>query len=119
MVSSASQGRLAEDEALSLLQARGLRLIDRNYRSRFGEIDLIMKDGHTLVFVEVRYRRSIRYGTPQESVTQRKQSRLLVTAACYLKEKRIDCPVRFDVAALSPAGDGMSLNWIKSAFDAG
>lgn len=113
------QGRLAEDQALGYLQQAGLKLIDRNFHSRYGEIDLIMEDGRTLVFVEVRYRASNRYGSAAESVNLRKQSRLVLTAASFLKEKRLDRPTRFDVAALSPGPDGMSVTWIKGAFQTG
>lgn len=118
MSARAEQGRLAEDRALALLQQAGLKLIDRNYHSRHGEIDLIMEDGRTLVFVEVRYRSTNRYGSAQESVNRQKQSRLILTAACFLKEKRLDRPARFDVAALSPSPDGLSMAWIKGAFQA-
>ena len=117
--SGPGRGRLAEDRALDLLKGEGLKLVERNYRCRFGEIDLIMQDGQTLVFVEVRYRSSGRYGSAQESVTRQKQSRLLTTAACYLKGHRYNGPTRFDVAALSPGANGLAMDWIKGAFQAG
>jgi putative endonuclease len=110
------QGRLAEDQALGFLQQAGLKLIARNFHSRYGEIDLIMEDGRTLVFVEVRYRSSDRYGSAEESVNHRKQARLVLTAASFLKEKRLNRPTRFDVAALSPGPEGLSVAWIKGAF---
>lgn len=111
-------GQMAEDHALTLLQQAGLILVERNYRSRFGEIDLIMKDGKTLAFIEVRYRKSDRFGSAQESVNRRKQNRIAMTAACYLKQHRHDCPSRFDVAALKPGPEGWLLDWIKGAFHA-
>lgn len=114
----AVQGRLAEDRALEFLQSAGLKLLDRNYRSRYGEIDLIMEEGRTIVFVEVRYRRSNRFGGAAESVDSRKQSRLTLAAAGFLKERRLNRPARFDVAALSPGPDGVSIAWIKGAFQA-
>jgi len=116
--SRGEQGRLAEDHALARLEQAGLKLVDRNYRSRFGEIDIIMADGRTLVFVEVRFRRSDRYGSAEESVNRQKQARLIKTAACFLRENRLDRPTRFDVAALSPGPDGLSMTWIKNAFQA-
>lgn len=116
---SQRRGQQAEDIALSYLTEQGLNLVERNFRSRQGEIDLIMRDGSTLVFIEVRYRRSNRFGSPQESVTRTKQYRLLATAAFYLKRYRYDGPTRFDVAALTPGHDGLHLDWIKGAFDAG
>jgi putative endonuclease len=112
----AAKGRLAEDRALEFLERQGLRLIERNYRSRYGEIDLIMEDGRTLVFVEVRFRGNPRFGGALESVDRRKQAKLLTTAACFLKERRLDRPARFDVAALAPHGAGLRIQWIKGAF---
>jgi putative endonuclease len=112
----ATRGRLAEDRALAFLEREGLRLIERNYRSRFGEIDLIMDDGAMLVFVEVRFRRSSRFGGALESVDRRKQAKLLSTASCFLNERRLDRPARFDVAALAPNGSGLAIQWIKGAF---
>lgn len=111
-----SRGRLAEDRALEFLQQQGLRLIERNYRSRFGEIDLVMEDGRMVVFVEVRFRGSPRYGGGLESVDRRKQAKLIATAACFLEQRRLDRPARFDVAALEPNGDGLAIQWIKGAF---
>ena len=96
----------------------GLQLVERNYRSRYGEIDLIMRDGRTLVFVEVRYRSRSRFGGAEESVDRRKQTRLVLTAASYLREHHLNCPTRFDVAALKPGSGGPELNWIKGAFQA-
>jgi putative endonuclease len=114
-----TKGRLAEDRTLDFLQQRGLRLIERNYRCRYGEIDLIMEDGRTVVFVEVRFRGSLRFGGALESVDRRKQAKLLTTAMCFLKERRLDRPARFDVAALSPAANGLAIEWVRDAFQAG
>jgi putative endonuclease len=117
-MSRTEQGRQAEDHALSLLLKAGLKLVDRNYRSRFGEIDLIMEEGTTVVFVEVRYRTSNRFGSAQESVNRQKQHRLILTASDYIKDKRLRRPTRFDVAAITPGPSGFSMNWIKGAFAA-
>jgi len=112
-------GRLAEDQALAYLQAQGLVLVERNYRCRGGEIDLVMREGGKMVFVEVRYRADERYGGALASVGARKQSRLIVAAAHYLMAKRIDRPARFDVAAVSPDQGKLAIQWIKDAFQAG
>jgi len=112
-------GRLAEDHALAYLQAQGLALVERNYRCRGGEIDLVMRDGGKMVFVEVRYRADERFGGALASVGPRKQGRLIVAAAHYLATKRIDRPARFDVAAVSPAQGKLAIQWIKDAFQAG
>lgn len=101
--------RLAEDH----LRRHGLQPLARNHRCRHGEIDLVMRDGATLVFVEVRYRRSDRYGTPAETVGQRKQQRLAAAASHYLQTQPTALPCRFDVIALGPDD---RIDWIKNAF---
>lgn len=111
-----SAGQRAEDFALAQLRAQGLALVERNYRCRGGEIDLVMMDGPQLVFVEVRFRSGQAFGGALESVGARKQARLIHAAAHYLAAKRIDRPTRFDVAAVSPDRDGLAIQWIKSAF---
>lgn len=105
-----------EDAAAAYLQAAGLCLVARNYRSRHGEIDLIVKDGDTLVFVEVRYRRSNCFGSASASVDERKQRKLLTTAYTYLQQEKLDSPCRFDVIAIE--GDPHRIQWIKDAFRA-
>lgn len=111
-------GSGAEETALRFLEREGLRLLTRNYRCRRGEIDLVMREGNFLVFVEVRYRKHNRYGSPAESVTTRKQQRILNAAARYLQdaaETKLR-PCRFDVVAIS--ADGKNIDWIRDAFQA-
>lgn len=110
-------GAEAEELACAWLQARGLRLRERNYRSRRGEIDLIMQDGDQLVFVEVRYRRNNRYGSAAESVTTAKQARLISAASQYLQNQNGTLACRFDVLALSGL-KGERVDWIRDAFQA-
>ena len=114
---SRPSGADGEDLACAWLQARGLRLRERNYRSRRGEIDLIMQDGDQLVFVEVRYRASSRYGSAAESVTAAKQTRLISAASQYLQGQSGTRACRFDVLALSGA-KGERVDWIRDAFQA-
>ncbi|UHD18906.1 YraN family protein [Thiocapsa bogorovii] len=95
------------------LKRRHLQPIARNHRCRFGEIDLVMRDGETLVFVEVRYRRSDRFGSPAETVDRRKQQRLTAAASHYLQAHPTVLPCRFDVVAVS---GGDRIEWIKNAF---
>jgi putative endonuclease len=113
-----STGQLAENRALAFLEAKGLKMVERNYRCRYGEIDLIMEEGPVLVFVEVRFRANARYGTAVETVDRRKQAKLMTTAASYLKASRRKQPTRFDVAALSPDSTGIAVTWVKNAFGA-
>lgn len=111
-------GQRAEDNALTYLQQQGLRLVARNYRCRLGEIDLIMDDGCGLVFVEVRYRTSTRFGGALESIDGRKRARLVAAASHYLAVKRIDRRSRFDVVAISPGSEQLTVQWLKDAFQA-
>ncbi len=114
-------GRRAERDACKYLERRGLTLVERNYACACGEIDLIMRDRSTVVFVEVRYRRSRRYGSAAESVDWRKQGKLSATAARYLQEhpKAARQPCRFDVIALTGQGDETAhIDWIADAFQA-
>ena len=112
-------GRLGENEAVSYLKKHGYRLLQRNYRCRLGEIDIIVMDGETLVFVEVRCRSSGRFGLPQESIRWRKQSKLRKVAQYYLKAvQKEEAPVRFDVLALlfDRENQPVQVEHIKSAF---
>lgn len=111
-------GKQAEDAALDYLQRQGLTLVARNYRCRSGEVDLIMEQGRTLVFVEVRYRANPRFGGALESVDARKQAKLLHCAQHYLTSKRLDRPARLDVVALAPEGGGVRIRWVQDAFRA-
>jgi putative endonuclease len=98
---SASSGRCAEDFALSWLQQRGLQLVERNFRCRLGEIDLVMLDGDALAFIEVRMRRDAGYGGAAASVTAAKLRRLNAAAEVYLKYRCLGTQAaRIDVLAL-------------------
>lgn len=109
-------GDAAERIAEQYLRTQGLRLHRRNYRSPYGEIDLIMRDGATLVFVEVRLRSNPRFGSGADSIDFRKQKRLQRTAEHYLQRQRSVPACRFDVVSLDGDGD---IHWIPDAFGAG
>ena len=110
-----SRGREAEATALRYLQNQGLKLIAQNYRCRFGEIDLIMRDGSTIVFTEVRLRKSNAFGGASASVDSNKQRRILATARHYLSELRGSPACRCDVVLLSNVEDN-AIEWIQNAF---
>lgn len=110
-------GALAEQWAAHYLQEQGLRLIERNYRGRFGEIDLIMQDGATLVFVEVRLRRNADFGGAAASLDARKQQRIIRTSQQYLSGLAHIPACRFDAVLLGDA-QGNDAQWLKNAFDA-
>jgi putative endonuclease len=109
------KGREAEELALQFLIAAGLRLRSRNYACRLGEIDLILQDGDTLVFVEVRQRRSARFGSAAESITRGKQDKLIAAARHYLARERQMPACRFDAVLVDAHG---RIEWIRDAFGA-
>ena len=112
-----NQGALAEQWAARYLQKQGLKLIEQNYRSRFGEIDLIMQDGTTLVFVEVRLRRNGDFGGAAASIDIHKQQRIIRTSQQYLSSLARTPACRFDAVLLGDA-QGNDAQWLKNAFDA-
>ena len=111
------QGEIAEHKALQFLLSQGLSSVSRNYRCKQGEIDLIMRHDTALVIVEVRYRKSAKYGSAVETVTAKKQSRIIAATCHYLKANKLTGQaIRFDVVAMT--GDA-NLNWVQNAFQAG
>ena len=108
-----TRGREAETLAAQYLERCGLRLVERNFRVRGGEIDLICRDGKTLVFVEVRLRSRSDFGGAVASITASKRRRIVLAAQHYLLGKA-DCACRFDCVL----SDGGQLEWIKNAFAA-
>ncbi len=108
------RGRTQEERARRYLEDQGLRLRERNFLTRGGELDLIMDHGDTLVFVEVRFRADARHGGALASIGRGKQRRIIRAALTYLQQRRVDRPCRFDVVAL----DDNSLEWIRDAFQA-
>ena len=114
-----ASGRRAEDRAHAYLCEHGLRSVARNFRCRHGELDLIMRDGNTVVIVEVRSRASAAFMDPRESIGTTKKQRLL-RATRHLLSRRPELardPIRFDVVTLCSTGKGDSLAWIPDAFD--
>tara|TARA_R110002111_G_scaffold40203_6_gene75365 strand:+ start:455 stop:817 length:363 start_codon:yes stop_codon:yes gene_type:complete len=110
-------GDQAEQLALTHLQQAGLTLVTRNFRRPGGEIDLIMLDNKTLIFVEVRYRKSARFGSALESVNKQKQQRLIQTASAYIQQSPTAyANYRFDVVAIMPENKSFNINWLKDAF---
>lgn len=112
-----NRGAQAEQWAAHYLQKQGLKLIEHNYRGRFGEIDLIMQDGATLVFVEVRLRRNADFGGAAASLDTRKQQRIIRTSQQYLSGLAHIPACRFDAVLLADA-QGQDVQWIRNAFDA-
>jgi len=110
-------GRLGEEIACKEIKKKGYDIIEQNYRSRLGEIDIIAKDGDVLVFIEIKTRRSsIDYA--KEAVDRRKKKKLLKLALAYMKTKRYDnIKARFDVIAISIKDNKPQIELIKNAFE--
>lgn len=112
--------RAGEDAAAAFLRARGWTLLARNFRTRHGELDIVADDGRALVFVEVKARRSVRAGLPQEAVDRDKRGRVRRMAEAYLLRATAAArnrPVRFDVLAVYLRGDGAPrVEHIQDAF---
>lgn len=117
MANQREQGLRMEECAARYLNQRGLVEVARNQHSRQGEIDLIMRDGNCLVFVEVRYRRHQRYGSALESITTSKRRRIVAAARSWLSRQTSEADCRFDVVALEGNPDDPIIDWIQHAFD--
>jgi putative endonuclease len=115
-------GAAAEQLALTFLQSKGLVLVTKNFRTRRGEIDLIMLDNAVMVFVEVRFRSSVYFGSAEESITAQKCQRLSAAAQAYMQREGLTEKViaRFDAVAISPdnydhsSTDGYRIKWIEN-----
>jgi len=111
-------GKRGEELAVRYLEDAGYRIIERNYRCLLGEIDVVARDGESLVFVEVKSRRGEGFGDPQEAVGPRKQKKISRIAQYYLKEKRLrDVRARFDVVAVRIMPGGSRIKVIQNAFE--
>lgn len=115
LTSRKKQGNKAEELALHFLKKKGLKLLEKNFSTRAGEVDLIMQDDDTVVFIEVRYRKNTNFGGAAASVTPKKQLRVIKAALAYQQKNTSQSSMRFDVVAIE--GDNEELNWIQSAFD--
>ena len=125
MTTTREQGEFTESLACQFLENKGFKFIERNFNCRFGEIDLIMQDNDSLVFVEVRYRRNNNYGSGAETITANKQSKLIKTASAYLQRhaKLNQYPARFDVISITGPIEttnieNIKFDWIENAFGA-
>lgn len=113
-----AQGKLAEDLAASYLQEQGLTILHRNFLCKLGEIDLIAQDSNSLVFVEVRFRKSTAFGGALASITLAKQAKLRRAANYFLFNFNPQPACRFDVLALTLNNQGQLCieDWVKNAF---
>jgi putative endonuclease len=111
-------GSKGEDLAIRFLRKKGYRIIKRNYKTFVGEIDIIARDGNTIVFVEVKTRTNNSFGYPFEAVNKKKRQKLKNLALLYLKSQVKESPVRFDVLSiLCTNGTEMEIEHLKDAFE--
>lgn len=117
-------GRAAENAAENFLRQQGCKTLQRNFRCRMGEIDLVVRDGDCLVFAEVRFRRPGQHGSGAESITHTKRQKLIRSAGYYLRTQKISSHqvCRFDVLSVSQTkateSSDYAIDWIRSAFRA-
>jgi putative endonuclease len=110
-------GTDSESRAVNYLKKHGYKIIKRNYRTKYGEIDIIAKDGNTLVFIEVKARMSKAYN-PKEAVTTNKKRKISMVALYYMKNThQMDAKARFDVVSIGPEDNIMGIEIIKNAFE--
>lgn len=111
-------GKAAEKAAAKFLKAKGYRILESNYKNKFGEIDIIAQDKGVLCFLEVKGRHSLDFGTPQEAVTQNKQRQISRVAVSYLKSHHLlNQKARFDVLSLLYSGKRAEITLIPDAFE--
>lgn len=117
-LNTSSTGKKGEELACRFITEKGFRIIERNFRFHKGEIDIIAKDNETLVFIEVKYRQNLEYGTPEEAITREKIRQLRNLAKAYLFERKIsNVACRFDVIAILEVNKGKpSINHYFNAF---
>jgi putative endonuclease len=110
---SLNRGIEAEQQAYHFLLQQGLQLIERNFRCRYGELDLVMRDQAIWVIVEVRYRQSEVFGGAVASINAKKRARIIAATQYYQMIHALDVAIRFDVIAINGGGN---LQWISNAF---
>lgn len=110
-------GKKGEDLAVELCREKGFVVIEQNYRTPFGEIDIIAKDGNIVVFIEVKARTGTAYGAPFEAVTRRKRDKIKKVAMSYMKRLKKEVPARFDVISISMKSGRPDLEYIQDAFE--
>ncbi len=111
-------GKKSEKLAVGALKKMGYKILKTNYRTKFGEIDIIAKEKNTIVFVEVKARKSKRYGNPKLAVTQKKQRTISMVALAYLQsEDLMTSKARFDVVAITDMSERPVIEIIRNAFE--
>ncbi len=107
-------GKEGEDIAVRFLTQKGLRVLGRNYYTPFGEIDIIAEDETELIFVEVKTRKNINFGLPEEAMTKKKMDRIKKSANVYVCKNNVQKPVRFDLLSIIKIGKKWKIEWFKN-----
>ncbi|MEJ2684428.1 MAG: YraN family protein [Candidatus Sulfobium sp.] len=110
-------GREGEDIALAFFRKKGYRIVEKNFRTVFGEIDIIARDRDVLVFIEVKTRADDSFGSPFEAVDRRKREKIRKVALCFMKKLKKEVPARFDVLSIESVGADRRIEHIKDAFE--
>ena len=111
-------GEKGESIAVKQMKKEGYKILERNYRNKLGEIDIIARDGEVITFIEVKARKSEKFGTPRHAVTPAKQKKISMVALSYLKEKnQFGKRARFDVVTINSQSSNSTVSVIKNAFD--
>lgn len=110
-------GKKGEESAVRFIRKKGYRVLEKNYRTVFGEIDIIAKDKDTVVFIEVKTRTSRTFGHPYEAVTPAKREKIKKVALCFLKKSRKEPPARFDVLSINIENGSEEIEHIEDAFE--
>jgi putative endonuclease len=111
-------GKSGEDAAVRFLKKNGYKILEQNYRTQLGEIDIIARDRQTIVFIEVKTRRSLEYGSPKMAITPKKQRNISMTALYYLKiNNQSHADARFDVVTVLTGGGQADIDIVKNAFE--
>ena len=109
-------GKEGEDEAIRYLKKQGYRILHRNWRSGKKDLDIIAEFQEELIIIEVKTRRDIRFGQPEESINERKIRRIIASADAYIRKYCIDLPVRFDIISLIGTSSPLKIIHIQHAF---
>ncbi len=118
MINKIQLGKKGEELARKFLDKKGFNIVDHNFRCRYGEIDLILRKEKSFHFVEVKFRRTLEYGLPQESVNKKKQRKIQNVALLWLKKRHLpmETEIHFDVLAINQSGNGVEYEYIEDAF---
>jgi putative endonuclease len=116
MTTTIETGRFGEDAAKKFLEGLGYKILHTNWKTTFGEIDIIARDADFLVIVEVKTRHSLRHGNPEEAVNYRKQKQLVNLAEVFIRRNKVETETRFDIISVVASGENTLITHHINAF---